>query len=126
MHIRYLLQIEIRPTIGENGNVETDFAGLVGTVLLFIIPCDSANRAGRANRQIRRRTGEVARRRRAAHAQLRGGVFVFATPDIEQARQYVATDPVVVQGEMVAECHKFYGSAGMMMINEIHNKIQKK
>ncbi len=54
------------------------------------------------------------------------GVFVFATPDIEKAKEYVATDPVIMQGEMVAEYHRFYGSAGMMMINEIHNKIQKK
>jgi uncharacterized protein YciI len=54
------------------------------------------------------------------------GVFVFATPDIEKAKEYVATDPVIVQGEMIAEYHKFYGSAGMMMINEIHNKIEKK
>lgn len=54
------------------------------------------------------------------------GVFVFATPDIETAKQYVATDPVIMQGEMIAEYHKFYGSAGLMMLNEIHNKIQKK
>jgi uncharacterized protein YciI len=54
------------------------------------------------------------------------GVFVFAPPDIDQAKAYVATDPVIVQGEMVAEYHKFYGSAGLMMVNEIHNKIQKK
>jgi uncharacterized protein YciI len=54
------------------------------------------------------------------------GVFVFATPDINQAKDYVATDPVILNGEMVAEYHKFYGSAGMMMVNEIHNKIQKK
>ena len=38
----------------------------------------------------------------------------------------VATDPVIVNGEMVAEYHKFYGSAGMMMLNEIHSKIEKK
>jgi uncharacterized protein YciI len=54
------------------------------------------------------------------------GVFVFATPDIDQAKTYVATDPVIVNGEMVAEYHKFYGSAGLMMVNDIHNKIQKK
>lgn len=54
------------------------------------------------------------------------GVFVFATPDINQAKDFVATDPVIVNGEMVAEYHKFYGSAGLMMVNEIHNKIQKK
>lgn len=41
-------------------------------------------------------------------------------------KQFVATDPVIVQGEMVAEYHKFYGSAGLMMLNEIHSKIQKK
>jgi uncharacterized protein YciI len=54
------------------------------------------------------------------------GVFVFATPDIDQAKTFVATDPVIVNGEMVAEYHKFYGSAGLMMVNDIHNKIQKK
>lgn len=56
----------------------------------------------------------------------RRGIFVFATPDIDQAKSYVATDPVIVNGEMVAEYHKFYGSAGLMMVNDIHNKIQKK
>jgi uncharacterized protein YciI len=54
------------------------------------------------------------------------GMFVFAASDINQARDYVATDPVIVSGEMVAEYHKYYGSAGLMMVNEIHNKIQKK
>jgi uncharacterized protein YciI len=56
----------------------------------------------------------------------RRGIFVFATPDIAQARTYVATDPVIVNGEMAAEYHKFYGSAGLMMINEIHDKIRQK
>jgi hypothetical protein len=27
---------------------------------------------------------------------------------------------------VVAEYHKFFGSAGLMMVNDIHNKIQKK
>jgi uncharacterized protein YciI len=56
----------------------------------------------------------------------RRGIFVFATPDIEQAKSYVATDPVIVNGEMVAEYHKFYGSAALMMVNEVHGKIEKK
>ena len=54
------------------------------------------------------------------------GIFVFATPDIEEAKSWVATDPVIVSGEMVAEYHKFFGSAGLMMVNDIHNKIIKK
>jgi uncharacterized protein YciI len=54
------------------------------------------------------------------------GMFIFATPDIEEARKYVATDPVIVNGEMVAEFHKFYGSAALMSVNGIHAKIEKK
>jgi uncharacterized protein YciI len=54
------------------------------------------------------------------------GVFVFATPDIEQAKTYVAADPVIINGEMVAEYHKFFSSGGLMMVNEIHKKISKK
>ena len=54
------------------------------------------------------------------------GVFVFATADIDQARAWVETDPVIINGEMVAEFHKFFSSAGLMMVNEIHNKIIKK
>lgn len=56
----------------------------------------------------------------------RRGIFVIATPDIEEARRYVATDPVIISGLMEAEYHKLYGSAALMMVNEVHNKIQKK
>jgi uncharacterized protein YciI len=54
------------------------------------------------------------------------GLFVLATPDIEQAKKFVATDPTIINGELVAEYHVFYGSAGLMMLNEIHSKIEKK
>lgn len=56
----------------------------------------------------------------------RRGIFVFATPDIEEAKKLVATDPVIINGEMVAEYHKLYGSAALMAVNDIHNKIQKR
>jgi uncharacterized protein YciI len=56
----------------------------------------------------------------------RRGIFVFATPDIDEAKKYVATDPVIINGEMVAEYHKLYGSAALMMVNDVHDKIQKK
>jgi uncharacterized protein YciI len=56
----------------------------------------------------------------------RRGIFVLATPDIEVAKTYVATDPVIISGEMVAEYHKLFASAGLTMVNEIHGKIIKK
>ena len=54
------------------------------------------------------------------------GLFVFAVSTVEEAKALTATDPVIVNGEMVAEYHKFYGSAALMMVNEVHNKIEKK
>jgi uncharacterized protein YciI len=56
----------------------------------------------------------------------RRGIFVFNTPDIETAKTWVATDPVIINGEMGAEFHEFYGSAALMMVNEVHGKIEKK
>jgi uncharacterized protein YciI len=54
------------------------------------------------------------------------GLFIFSVADIEEARKLVATDPVIVNGEMVAEYHKYYGSAALMLVNETHKKIAKK
>jgi uncharacterized protein YciI len=52
------------------------------------------------------------------------GMFVFAT-DVEEAKQLVATDPVVRKGEMVAEFHEYFGSAALMLINGLHRKIDR-
>lgn len=54
------------------------------------------------------------------------GLFILAVPDIESARQLVATDPVIIKGEMVAEYHKYYGSAALMLVTEGHHRVAKK
>jgi uncharacterized protein YciI len=54
------------------------------------------------------------------------GLFVFATPDIEEAKKLVATDPVVMKGEMVPEFHKYYGTAALVLLNDLHEKVSKK
>lgn len=53
------------------------------------------------------------------------GIFVFDTPDIEVAKTYVSTDPVIISGEMVAEYHQLYGSAALKMVNGVHGKLSK-
>ena len=53
------------------------------------------------------------------------GLFVLAVDDLDEARALVATDPVVAQGEMVPELHKYYGSAALMLVNDLHAKLQK-
>ncbi len=54
------------------------------------------------------------------------GLFVLVTGDSEEAKKYTATDPVIIKGEMVAEYHKLYGSAALMLVNEAHGKLSKK
>jgi len=54
------------------------------------------------------------------------GLFIFAVSDIEEAKRLTATDPVISSGEMVAEYHKYYGSAALMLVNDGHNKVAKK
>lgn len=54
------------------------------------------------------------------------GLFVFAVADIEEAKKLTATDPVIIKGEMIAEYHKYYGSAALMLVRETHDKLAKK
>lgn len=51
------------------------------------------------------------------------GLYVFAVEDIEEAKALVATDPVIVHGEMVAEYHPWYGSAANMLVPEWHEHL---
>ena len=52
------------------------------------------------------------------------GLFVFAVKDIAEAKALTETDPVIVNGEMVADYHAWYGSAATMLIPELHEKLQ--
>lgn len=54
------------------------------------------------------------------------GLFILAVPEIEDAKKLAATDPVIMRGEMVAEYHKYYGSAALMLVRETHDKVAKK
>jgi len=53
------------------------------------------------------------------------GLFILAVSDIEEAKELVATDPVVAQGEMIPEFHRYYGSAALMLVNEAHGKVAR-
>ena len=54
------------------------------------------------------------------------GLFVLAVADVEEARRHVGTDPVVMRGEMIAEYHKYYGSAALMLVNDLHKRLVPK
>jgi uncharacterized protein YciI len=51
------------------------------------------------------------------------GMFIFAVDTLEDARTLVSTDPVIINGEMVAEFHHLYCSAALVEIPNIHKRI---
>lgn len=56
----------------------------------------------------------------------RRGIFILDTADLDEARALVATDPVIANGEMVAEMHAYYGSAALKQVNDTHARIMRK
>lgn len=54
------------------------------------------------------------------------GMFIFSVSDIGEAQRLTETDPVIINGEMVAEFHQHYGSAALMLVNPTHRKLQAK
>lgn len=54
------------------------------------------------------------------------GLFIFNVASIEEAERLVKTDPGVKAGVFDYELKKLYASAALMMINEIHPKIEKR
>ncbi len=51
------------------------------------------------------------------------GMFIMAVDTVDAAKLLVATDPVISNGEMVAEYHVLYASAALMSVSGIHEKI---
>lgn len=54
------------------------------------------------------------------------GLFIFAVKTVEEARALAETDPTVKAGVLVVEYVPWYGSASLMLSNELHEKVQKK
>jgi uncharacterized protein len=53
------------------------------------------------------------------------GIYIFDVPTVAEAEALTKTDPAIQAGQLAMELHPWYGSAAVMMINEVHAKIQK-
>lgn len=54
------------------------------------------------------------------------GLFIFDVPTVEEAKALVKDDPTVAAGIFELEFSKYYGSAALKKVNEIHGTIQEK
>ncbi len=53
------------------------------------------------------------------------GLFIFDVKTLEEAKELVETDPAVKAGIFEYELTRWYGSAALKKISEIHSRIQK-
>ena len=53
------------------------------------------------------------------------GIYVFDVKTIEEAQKLTETDPSIKEGYFKVEFIKWYGSAALMDVNNIHKKIAK-
>ncbi|MBI1221210.1 MAG: hypothetical protein GC180_01295 [Bacteroidetes bacterium] len=53
------------------------------------------------------------------------GVYVFAVADTIEARKLTETDPMIQSGRLIMELKPWYGSAALMGVNAVHERIAK-
>jgi len=54
------------------------------------------------------------------------GICIYDCKTVDEAKKLAASDPAVQSGELVVEAHPWYGTAALMKIPEIHQKIAVK
>jgi len=54
------------------------------------------------------------------------GLFIFAVESVEEAKLLAESDPTVKAGVLVVEYVPWYGSASLMLSNELHEKVSEK
>ncbi len=53
------------------------------------------------------------------------GIYIFNVETIEEAEVLTNTDPAIIEGSLVMELRPWYGSAALMGLNNLHQKISK-
>ncbi len=54
------------------------------------------------------------------------GIYIFDVPTVAEAETLTKTDPAIQAGSLVMELHPWDGSAALMMVNEVHARIEQK
>ena len=53
------------------------------------------------------------------------GIYIFDVKTVAEAEELTKTDPAIQAGQLVMELHPWYGSAALLMVNEIHAKLER-
>lgn len=53
------------------------------------------------------------------------GLFFFAVESLEEAQKLTASDPAIEAGVLKMDLKEWYGSAALMLMSDLHNKVAK-
>ena len=53
------------------------------------------------------------------------GIYIFDVKTVAEAKALTETDPAIQAGSLIMELHPWYGSAALMKINELHERVAK-
>ena len=53
------------------------------------------------------------------------GIYIFNVESLEEAESLTNTDPAIQAGSLVMDLKEWYGSAGLMAVNDIHKTLAK-
>ncbi|MCE7054780.1 YciI family protein [Algoriphagus sp. AGSA1] len=51
------------------------------------------------------------------------GLYIFAVETLEEAEELTSTDPAIKAGVLKMVLKEWYGSAALMLMNELHSKV---
>jgi uncharacterized protein len=54
------------------------------------------------------------------------GIYIFDVPTVAEAEALTRSDPAIQAGQLVMELHPWYGSAALMMVNDVHSTLEKR
>ena len=53
------------------------------------------------------------------------GIYIFNVETVEEARRLTESDPAVQAGRLTMELHPWYGSAALLFVNGLHNRVSR-
>lgn len=54
------------------------------------------------------------------------GIYIFNVTTIEEAKALTETDPAIQAGRLEMELHPWYGSAALMLVNNLHKRVESR
>ena len=130
---------QTKPTSGYNAELAKELGadnyGMKQYVIAFLMTGDNENLTAEEKQDLQRKhMDNIGAMAKSGKLMLAGpfinegewrGIYVFDVETIEEAKELTETDPAVQNGVFKMELKRWYGSAALLKVNELHEQIAK-